>query len=47
MFDISTNLARGALFLLLVLLTDQLVLIYIVIAIVATLTTFLSPLRRP
>ncbi len=48
MFDrrwilITTNLARGALFLLLVFFADQLVLIYVVIAIVATLTTFFAP----
>ena len=48
MFDrrwilISTNLARGALFLLLVFFSDQLALIYVVTAIVATLTTFFAP----
>ena len=48
MFDrrrilVSTNLARGALFLLLVVIPDQVVLIYVVTAIVATLTTFFAP----
>jgi MFS family permease len=48
MFDrrwilISTNLARGALYLLLAFFSDQLALIYIVTAIVATLTTFFAP----
>jgi MFS family permease len=48
MFDrrwilISTNFARGALFLLLVFFADQLALIYVVTAIVATLTTFFAP----
>ena len=48
MFDrrwilISTNLARGGLFLLLVFFSDQLALIYVVTAIVATLTTFFAP----
>jgi MFS family permease len=48
MFDrrwilISTNVLRGALFLLLVFFTDQLALIYLVTAIVATLTTFFAP----
>lgn len=40
---VSTNFARAALFLLLVFFTDQLALIYIVTAIVATLTTFFAP----
>lgn len=40
---VSTNVARGALFLLLVFFTDQLAVIYIVTAIVATLTTFFAP----
>jgi MFS family permease len=48
MFDrrwilISTNVARGMLFLLLVFVPDQLVLIYLVTAVVATLTTFFAP----
>lgn len=48
MFDrrwilISTNFARGGLFLLLVFFADQLALIYLVTAIVATLTTFFAP----
>jgi MFS family permease len=48
MFDgrrilIVTNLARGALFLVLVFFADQLALIYVVTAIVATLTTFFAP----
>jgi MFS family permease len=48
MFDrrwilISTNFARGGLFLLLVFFADQLALIYVVTAIVATLTTFFAP----
>lgn len=48
MFDrrwilIATNLARGGLFLLLVFFADRLALIYVVTAIVATLTTFFAP----
>jgi Na+/melibiose symporter-like transporter len=48
MFDrrtilITTNLARAGLYMLLVFLSDQLALIYIVTAIVATLTTFFAP----
>jgi MFS family permease len=48
MFDgrrilIFTNVARGILFLLLVFFADQLALIYVVTAIVATLTTFFAP----
>jgi MFS family permease len=48
MFDgrwilIGTNLARGALFLVLVFFVDQLAIIYVVTAIVATLTTFFAP----
>ena len=48
MFDrrkilVWTNFARGALFLLLVFFTDQLAIIYIVTALVATLTTFFAP----
>ena len=48
MFDrrrilISTNLARGGLYLLLAFFSDQLAVIYIVTAIVATLTTFFAP----
>jgi MFS family permease len=48
MFDrrkilIWTNFARGALFLLLVFFPDQLIVIYIVTALVATLTTFFGP----
>jgi predicted MFS family arabinose efflux permease len=48
MFDrrmilIVTNFARGALFLLLVFFTDQIIVIYIVTALVATLTTFFAP----
>jgi MFS family permease len=48
MFDrrwilISTNLARGGLYLLLAFFSDQLALIYAVTAIVATLTTFFAP----
>ena len=48
MFDrrkilVWTNFARGALFLLLVFFTDQLAVIYIVTALVATLTTFFAP----
>jgi MFS family permease len=40
---IATNLARGLLYLPLVLLDDQLVLIYAVVVVVATLTTFFAP----
>ena len=40
---ISTNFARGALFMLLAFFPDQLVVIYIVTGIVATLTTFFAP----
>jgi len=40
---ISTNFARGALFMVLAFFPDQLVAIYIVTAIVATLTTFFAP----
>ena len=40
---IGTNVARGALFLSLVFLPDQLWLIYVVTALVATLTTFFAP----
>ncbi len=48
MFDrrlilISTNFARGGLYLLLIFLPDQLIVIYIVTALVATLTTFFGP----
>jgi MFS family permease len=48
MFDgrwilIGTNFARGALFLVLVFFYDQLALVYVVTAIVATLTTFFAP----
>jgi Na+/melibiose symporter-like transporter len=48
MFDrrfilVSTNFARGGLYLLLIFLPDQLILIYIVTALVATLTTFFGP----
>jgi MFS family permease len=48
MFDrrkilIWTNFARGAMFLLLVFFTDQLAIIYVVTALVATLTTFFAP----
>src|SRR3990172_3822162 len=48
MFDrrwilISTNVARAALYLSLILFTDQLAVIYLVTAIVATLTTFFAP----
>ncbi len=48
MFDrrtilVVTNFARGALFLLLVFFTDQLAVIYVVTALVATLTTFFAP----
>ncbi len=48
MFDrrkilVFTNFARGALFLLLVFFTDQLAVIYVVTALVATLTTFFAP----
>ncbi len=48
MFDrrkilVWTNFARGAMFLLLVFFTDQLAIIYIVTALVATLTTFFAP----
>ncbi len=48
MFDrrkilVATNFARGALFLLLVFFTDQLAVIYVVTALVATLTTFFAP----
>ena len=48
MFDrrlilVTTNFARGALFLLLVFFTDQIVVIYVVTALVATLTTFFAP----
>src|SRR5687768_13771014 len=40
---ISTNVARGLLFLPLVFLDDQIALIYAVTALVATLTTFFAP----
>jgi MFS family permease len=40
---ISTNFARGALFMLLAFFPDQLVVIYIVTGIVGTLTTFFAP----
>ena len=40
---ISTNVARGLLFLPLVFLDDQIALIYVVTALVATLTTFFAP----
>lgn len=48
MFDrrkilVWTNFARGAMFLLLVFFTDQLAVIYVVTALVATLTTFFAP----
>jgi MFS family permease len=48
MFDrrkilVWTNFARGALFLSLVFFTDQLAVIYVVTAVVATLTTFFAP----
>jgi MFS family permease len=43
MIMIFTNLARGLLFVPLVFLDDQLALIYLVTAIVATLTTFFAP----
>ncbi len=48
MFDrrlilIATNFARGGLYLLLIFVPDQLIIIYVVTAIVATLTTFFGP----
>ena len=48
MFDrrlilISTNFARGALYMLLIFFPDQLIVIYVVTALVATLTTFFGP----
>ena len=40
---VATNIARGLLFLPLIFLDDQIVLIYVVTAMVATLTTFFAP----